>query len=65
MVNGYSLRSLAVKLGVSSPYLSQIINEKRNPSAKVAKKITEHFDKEFHDFFYIESGHKSKQKEAK
>lgn len=38
-LKGYSLKTFAKRVGVSNPYLSQIVNNKRNPSPVVARKI--------------------------
>jgi transcriptional regulator with XRE-family HTH domain len=58
LINGYSLRSFAQQVGLSSPYLSQIINNKRNPSGKVAKTITDELSLDFDDIFFIHSVNK-------
>lgn len=61
LVNGYSQRSLAERIEVSSPYLNQIINEERYPSPKVAKKITEELGIKFEDIFFIDIACKSER----
>lgn len=57
--NGYSIRSFANQIGLSSPYFSQIINNKRNPSGKVAKKILDELSLEFEEIFFINNVNKS------
>lgn len=61
LVNGYSQRSMANKIQVSSPYLNQIINGERCPSAKVAKKIVDELGIKFEDIFFIDDACKSEQ----
>lgn len=61
LVNGYSQRSFAKKIQVSDPYLNQIINEERCPSAKIAKKIVDGLGMKFEDIFFIEDACNSKQ----
>lgn len=58
---GYTQRSFAKKIGISSPYLSQIIKGDRNPSPKVAKKIFDALEKNFDDIFFIHLDNKSYQ----
>ncbi|MDF2902403.1 MAG: family transcriptional regulator [Bacillus sp. (in: firmicutes)] len=59
LTNGHSLRSFASLVGLSSPYFSQIINNKRNPSGKVAKKIVDELSLAFDDIFFIQDVSKS------
>lgn len=59
LVEGYSHRGLSRKLNLSEPYINQIINEERNPSAQTAKKITELLGKKFEDIFIIIKDNKS------
>ncbi|WP_203332623.1 helix-turn-helix domain-containing protein [Planococcus beigongshangi] len=59
---GKSLRSFSRQIGVSQPYLSQVLNLKNNPSATVAKKIAEGLDLEIEDIFFIKIDNKSYQK---
>lgn len=61
LVSGYSSRSFATQVGLSSPYFSQIINNKRNPSGKVAKKIVDELSVAFDDIFFIQGVSKSDQ----
>lgn len=50
-LKGYNLRGYSLKIGISHSYLSQILNNKKNPSPKVAKKISEGLDKDIRIFF--------------
>lgn len=61
LVHGYSQRGLAEKIELSSPYLNQIINGERCPSAKVAKKIVDEMGIKFEDIFFIGDACKSEQ----
>lgn len=40
-VQGYSVSELAKKVGVGSSYMSQVLNSKKQPSAKLAKSMSE------------------------
>lgn len=51
--NGYSMKSLSQHLCVSSCYLSLVINQKKNPSAPLAKRIAESLKVEISDIFFI------------
>ncbi|WP_419744466.1 helix-turn-helix transcriptional regulator [Staphylococcus sp. LKG3-1] len=57
-LRGYNLSQLAIETEVSLSYMSLIINGKRNPSAKLAKKISDVLDVEIQELFEFE------QKEA-
>ncbi|HDT7011334.1 TPA: helix-turn-helix transcriptional regulator [Staphylococcus aureus] len=57
-LKGYNLSQLAIETGVSLSYMSLIMNGKRNPSAKLAKKISSVLDVEIKELFEFE------QKEA-
>lgn len=50
---GYSQRAFSKNLGMSENYLNQIINEKKNPSPAVAKKILSELKLNFDDVFEI------------
>ncbi|WP_142829015.1 helix-turn-helix domain-containing protein [Planococcus soli] len=50
---GESMRSFSMLIGVSHPYLSQIMNKKRNPSARVAYKIAKGLGVKTEDIFLI------------
>lgn len=50
---GKTIRSFSKLIGVSHPYLSQILNKKRNPSATVAHKIAEGLGVKVEDIFLI------------
>lgn len=63
MIAGFSQRSFAIHIGISSPYLNQVVKEVRNPSAKIAKKICEGLGVEFDDIFFIDVDNKSYQKQ--
>ena len=58
---GFSMTSLAKKIGCSKAHISSIVNHERNPSAIIAVKICEQLQKQFDDYFFIESVHKKKQ----
>jgi transcriptional regulator with XRE-family HTH domain len=55
MMNGYTLRSLAKKIGSSGGYLSQIVSGERNPGPAIAKKIVDEIGVEFEEIFFIEN----------
>lgn len=57
-LKGYNLSQLAIETDVSLSYMSLIMNGKRNPSAKLAKKISSVLDVEIKELFEFE------QKEA-
>lgn len=50
---GYSQRAFSKNLGMSENYLNQIINEKKNPSPAVAKKILSELKLNFDGLFEI------------
>ncbi|WP_117170599.1 helix-turn-helix domain-containing protein [Paraliobacillus sediminis] len=52
---GNSLRTFAEEIGISHPYVSQILNFKRNPSPVAAAKIAEGLGLKLGDIFLIES----------
>lgn len=54
MKEGYNHTSFAEVIEISQPFLSYIINGKRSPSPKVAKKMVETLGLKFDDIFYIE-----------
>lgn len=56
---GYSQSKLAKAVGLSTPYISQIVNEERFPSGEVANKIAEHLNLKFDDIFFITDTSKS------
>ncbi|MDW4040612.1 helix-turn-helix transcriptional regulator [Staphylococcus saprophyticus] len=53
-LKGYNLSQLAIDTDVSLSYMSLIINGKRNPSAKLAKKIAGILEVEIEDLFIFE-----------
>ena len=58
---GNSLRFFSRNIGVSQPYLSQLLMQKKYPSATVAKKIAEGLDMKIEDIFFITVDNKSNQ----
>lgn len=50
---GLSLRQFAKNIGVSNPYLSQIVTGNKVPSQVVAKKISDGLEVEMTDIFLI------------
>ncbi len=58
---GFSVTSLAKKVGCSKAHISSIINHDRNPSAVIAVKICEQIKGQFDNYFFIESVHNKKQ----
>ena len=52
---GKSISEFATSINVSDGYMSQIFSGKRNPSAKIAYKITEALGLEIEDIFSIEA----------
>lgn len=55
IVNGFSQTELAKVIEVTPTYMNQIINQERNPSAKIAKKISGALGLDFEDIFFIDS----------
>lgn len=53
-LKGLNLSDLAIKTEVSTTYLSQIINGKKTPSPKLAKKIANVLDLDIEDLFEFE-----------
>ena len=53
-LKGLNLSDLAIKTKVSTTYLSQIINGKKIPSPKLAKKIANVLDLNIEDIFEFE-----------
>ena len=53
-LKGLNLSDLAIKTKVSTTYLSQIINGKKLPSPKLAKKIANVLDLNIEDLFEFE-----------
>ncbi|WP_461181903.1 helix-turn-helix domain-containing protein [Virgibacillus kimchii] len=50
---GMSLRSFSKQIGVSQPYLSQILKGDRYPSPNVAVKIAKGLEMDVKDIFFI------------
>jgi putative transcriptional regulator len=61
IMRGYSFNEFARVAGISGPYVAQIANGTRNPSAKVAKKISNALNVEFDDIFFVDDACKSYQ----
>ncbi|MEB8115659.1 helix-turn-helix transcriptional regulator [Staphylococcus saprophyticus] len=60
-IKGFNVSTLADEVGVGISYISQILNGKRSPSPKLAKKIAETLEVEIEDlFFFKENGVKIK-----
>ncbi|VYU20868.1 helix-turn-helix domain-containing protein [Staphylococcus simulans] len=53
-LKGFNLSDLAIKTEVSPTYLSQIVNGKKVPSPKLAKKIANALDVEIEEIFEFE-----------
>jgi DNA-binding XRE family transcriptional regulator len=54
ILNGLTQTDFAKSIEVTLPYFNQIINEERNPSPKIAKKIVEELALNFEDIFFID-----------
>lgn len=54
LVNGFNISVLANQVNVGVSYMSQILNGKRNPSPKLAKRIADALGVEITDIFTIE-----------
>ncbi|BFT97315.1 MAG: helix-turn-helix transcriptional regulator [Staphylococcus epidermidis] len=52
--NGLSIVDLSKKVSIDPSYSNQIVNGKRNPSPKLAKRIAETLGVEITDIFTIE-----------
>jgi len=50
---GKSLRDFAQKIGISQSYLSQLLNQKYQPSAQIAYKIANGLGEQVDDIFLI------------
>lgn len=59
LVSGYSQTELAKAIEITPPYINQIVNEERFPSAKIAKKISFQLGVNFADIFFIDDACKS------
>ena len=62
---GLSYAELAKDIGVSKTTIGSIYTGKRNPSPRVAMKLCERLNNQFERYFFIESVHKTEQKEEK
>ena len=54
-LKGLTLRSFASEIGISHSFLSQVLNEKRKPSAVVVKKIADGLGREMVDIFLVKT----------
>lgn len=52
---GYNISALAEQVKVGVSYMSQILNGKRNPSPKLAKRIADTLGVEIEEIFTIEA----------
>lgn len=52
-IKGFNVSSFAVEVGVGISYLSQILNGKKTPSPKLAKKIAETLEVKIEDLFFF------------
>lgn len=50
---GWTLRTLALEIGVSHSYLSQVLGGKKNPSATFAKKLSKGINESIEDIFLV------------
>lgn len=55
LTKGYSLRSFSESISISSGYFSQLLNEDRCPSGKIARRIADELNADFDDIFFIEN----------
>lgn len=51
--NGYSILSFAKNIGIDPSYLNQVVNKKRHPSAKMAKRIADALNTEVETIFTV------------
>ena len=51
---GFSQRNFSKSVGMSENYFNQIINNKKNPSPIVAKRIADQLELTFEDLFIIQ-----------
>lgn len=56
---GLNYKKLSILLGVSSGYLSSIVNRKKSVSSVLAKKMVDELELDFKDIFFIEETCKS------
>ncbi|HJJ05757.1 MAG TPA: helix-turn-helix domain-containing protein [Clostridiaceae bacterium] len=56
--NGNTITSVAKKLRYSKAYISSIVTGIRNPNEKVSIGICELLQKQFDDYFFIQTVHK-------
>lgn len=53
-IKGFNVSSFADEVGVGISYISQILNGKRSPSPKLAKKIAETLEVEIEELFIFD-----------
>ena len=56
--DGNTITLIAEKLGYSKAYISSIVTGTRNPNEKVSIGICELLEKQFEEYFFIQSVHK-------
>ena len=56
--SGYSITRLAKTVGAAQSYMSLIVNNKKNPSPEMAKRICDALNVKFDDVFYIKGNNK-------
>jgi len=61
---GYTLRTYSKVIGISHPYLSQVLNGKRNPSATTAHKIASGLGLKVDDLFNIKNSPRNNMEEV-
>lgn len=61
LLKGLNYITLAKELDCNSSYLSQLVNNRKNPSASFAKRLSAYFDKEINDLFFIVESCKEKE----
>lgn len=52
---GWTLRALSMEIGVSHSYLSQVLKGRKNPSATIARKLSEGINESIEDIFLIKT----------
>lgn len=65
MMMGYSQRSFGKAIGISAAYTNQILNEVRNPSPIITKKIMDLLEVDFDEFFFVDNADKSNHGDQK
>ena len=62
---GYSIRDFSNHISISGAYMSDIVNENKQPSARIAWKIAQGLDVKISDIFFTVYDDKSETKEFK